>query len=1435
MSRNYGTGVSRVLDVDSRQFTNVIFQQGRPPLDGEFTMLADLTEDWRRIHVLRGCPSGVLSNVTNTEGDFITDNSWSNWFRLGQQKTGETKAVVWVCVNGWIIPVTGTGTGTPPGSPNDSDTWNKITLDPPPSNSGDSRIDFVFLEVWLAKVAPNPSTVNKPGASTLYRYGNVEGGYSYISDDIQDPALGFETTQRVQLQYRIRVVSGLIGLTSYPDGFDPAVVKAWGSAAADTSYTFENMRQELGDPGLWRAGDGTSNTLGTVDGYSYAVPICAVFRRNSVAWDGDPGQNLNGAFNRNPTATDRTGATTFSTAATLASALNDSDLSLSLVSATGIPLPLSPASAVTIKVDDEIMTYSVITGTTMTLTNRGFLDTKAENHLAGATVEVLAGRPDELFSDQIASTDILDLRHTVNPNGFDYNSMLHQGLDKLLRGEMRGNWKRSGGGPQGPFVFYQDKISASAAALGVTLLDAPDGHRTVYSDASMIQVMEFIAKAPPAQSTSEDVSVAWGLGLSGTADNSGGSTGLYNPGDTITIPVAQLKNSMPGVDSDQLQFLSGTGAVAIRIDGSDEFLVEGTDYSVTAVTGPSDDLTITLESGFPASVDKNLYITFHVLWGPGRGISRRPDLVHSVSYLSGNTNILLPQIGVPADNTPLPTSWAPLWSKYRDSVFNNLLPVTAPAYVDPGSKTVVLTPFRRVDLPDEFRTLDGSYVNWNTGSVAASGTDGITNGTTDFNSALANFGSGGDDIDTGDVIVISSGAAVGFYYVASRTDDNNLVLDRNAPAATSTYTIYRTQGLMPLDDTSGTSKWSITDPLELFSSRNDPAPATKNIYVQMPRKLIPGWGAVHVPIIHTDNTVWDEGINFLVFTEKGDKSAGPNSEKNFVPFSNGTFSYAAFSTVDLDSYPSSATYNTKYVSASLPYAGMRKYTDTRSLGREGLELPPFYGIARLFAVYEAQDYITNRSAYDPTSRALDTGGATNLLRQSFDGPVFWIEIDEDGDSTFILNAEVIDIAKSPNAIASFAAGDYVIEASIFGFDRGTFSLDSNPRLVLTRERLSGEADSGTRANNFGAGSSASVDTPNLVIPAPAFSSDEIAINYSRTPYQGDAWGSQTVQQDIQHKQGPLLTSTLYQLLSTELDEANLTRPNQKAVEVLASRSFLTTLGSGRLSGDLASSTYDFRNVGYENTSSPPTSALDPRPTLAIPALSSTYASAIGTAYHGCIERLPLGAGWRDKDFRGDFVSGASAQGQVSSPFVYTDSYGPGTLSSSIAVESSYEAAGLLIGTSSLSSGQPGEVVVQVDGEQGNYGLLVNYRTNRGGSGFTAFPPNPGGEFALAFPTAGPSPSYPKVLAGSAYLVRNTVTSIGSTEVSAGSELMLLVVTHGTQLDASSDQNLVIQCGTNGTGESYAAADLYRLPGHPLVSDNVRSHTDPASISLARKS
>lgn len=1519
MTDNFGTGVSRVLDPQQTGYTQVIWQQGKPPTDHELNLMQQLDTDWRKQFVLRNTPSGWLGNETNPSKDFATNPNWSNWFQFGPQRDGEKKAIMWAAVNGWLIPVSGTKTGTPPGSPNNSDTWNKITLDPPPSNSGDFRADFVFLEVWQARIPPSPSTSNKPSSSAVYRYGNVEGGFSYLSDDIQDPALGFETTQRVQLQHRIRVVKGLIGLSTFPDGFDTSVVKAQGAATAATSYSFTNMREELGDPGLWRAGDGTANALGTVDGYVYAIPLCVVFRRNSVAWAGDPSQNLNGGFNRNPTATDRTGVKTFSTTPVLQSALSESATSLTLISATDIPLPAAPSSPVLIQIGDELMTYggsgTAISGNTVSNLVRGVNGTKAEVHPVGSVVRVISGRPDGLFSDQIASTDILDLRHVVNPNGFDYTTLLTSNLDKLLKGQLRANWKRTGGGPQGTFVTYQDRISASAAGLGVTKVDSPDNIRMVYSDAAVQQRIEVIctpfsgAVVPPAV---QPVSTTWSLSLSATTSRQrtadqwdtelSDGDGL---GDRIVLSVAQFKNTVSGSDGDQVRLLNevsaegstgvstgntvftdtgnmssvhagdtlvifsgsakgtyhvlssgnntvtvdqnipaaagvtyvvrrGRGSLEIHVDGQEAPLAPHR-YKVSPSNPTySDDLTVEFVGAgdpFPltATTGKNVYITAHVQYGSGRGVSRRPDSLHSILLVNPNSDLMTQQHGVTSSTLPsLRTAWAPLWSKYRGDTYKSLLPVTAEAYADLGSKTVILSPFRRVAFPSSMMSVDGSAANPYSTAITT-GTVGSSSGTT-FTDATKDFVALG--VTVNDTLIINSGSTIGMYRVTGSVATTSFDVDRVIPTGSNiVYEVRHAQGVMPLNKLDGvTPKWTTTDPLGLFSGTSEGAAATKNFYVSLPRHLVPSWGAVHVPVLPNNGTVFHKGINFMLQSREGLNTGVTDADHNraFINYTNGTQSYAAMSTGNFSGVsvvPS--TYNSTFTFGGNTFAGARFFTDQRGLGRKGIELPPFYGIARVFGVYEANDYKANGSAFNPSTREVTGGGAKNLLKTNFTGPTFWIEIDDDGDSTFILNADVLDLTKSPTPIASFASAHYVVEASVFGFDRGSFDLNKPFRLVLSRNR--NVANSGTRSNNVTA-----VPGPTAIIPAPMTASDTALVNYSRTPYQGDPWGSQTSYVDVGYSPGPLSSAVAYQVVSSNLDLATLTRPNQKPVEVLASIGFMTTLGTGRLSGDLVEfNEYDFRNVSYEDPADyPPTSGVAARPDYKMGALAGsgtvTTDMEVSSNYLGCTERLPLGALFKDKDFRGGRLSDIHR-----SAFVYTNDVGVGTGTGSLAQSSGLEQSEVILDTATLSPGLPGDVLVHVDGETGNYALLTNFRTYRGGSAFVGSGQRPGGEVYATYEDIAGTGRGTRALIGRAYLVRNAPTDVGANEASAGDELMLLVVTTAAEV-SNSGQMAQVLIGTNGSGEGYSAADLYRIEGHPIASNHVRYEVSPESITLPNR-
>ena len=155
------------------------------------------------------------------------------------------------------------------------------------------------------------ASLGKPNSSTIWKYGNVKYGSTNITDDLEDPAIGFETTERVQVQYRLRVFGQGVGLGAgvaldvYPDGLDdPNILGQGASTSPVGGLQWTNMREALGDPSLWRAGDGDpNNSLGTVDGYSYAIPVCAVFRRNNnvyTAVNGAGNPNQNGGFERTP-------------------------------------------------------------------------------------------------------------------------------------------------------------------------------------------------------------------------------------------------------------------------------------------------------------------------------------------------------------------------------------------------------------------------------------------------------------------------------------------------------------------------------------------------------------------------------------------------------------------------------------------------------------------------------------------------------------------------------------------------------------------------------------------------------------------------------------------------------------------------------------------------------------------------------------------------------------------------------------------------------------------------------------------------------------------------------------------------------------------------------------------------------------------------------
>jgi hypothetical protein len=190
-------------------------------------------------------------------------------------------------VNGWMITLHNIQANSAPSAFGTD--YLAIKLNPSPLALG--RFDLVFLEVWREEVVDT---------DTLYPHGNVQTGTTAITNDIKDSREAQGTVNSaIQIRSRIRVVDG-VDYETYPFGIDhTAVVKAQGGAGSVSTYTFANAGASTGDYGLWVAGDGddTSRTdLNSVDGYSYAIPIAIVRRRNSTAYNLTT--NTNGALNQ---------------------------------------------------------------------------------------------------------------------------------------------------------------------------------------------------------------------------------------------------------------------------------------------------------------------------------------------------------------------------------------------------------------------------------------------------------------------------------------------------------------------------------------------------------------------------------------------------------------------------------------------------------------------------------------------------------------------------------------------------------------------------------------------------------------------------------------------------------------------------------------------------------------------------------------------------------------------------------------------------------------------------------------------------------------------------------------------------------------------------------------------------------------------------------
>lgn len=666
MSESFGPGVTRTLSAFARQFTAVVWQYDKPPLDSELNLMSQI--DWDNLSnlVRSQAHSGFFLDPTRCLEDYETNPLWTNQFVLSPRSVvdavGEAEPTLLACVNGWVFPVAGTDI-LAPGSPDD--TANRIRLNPPPTT--DNRTDFVFLEVWRTLVSPNPSTTNKPSAGYLWKYGNTQYGGTNIVDDLEDPSVMYETTKRVQLQYRIRVVGSgdalgtSVDLITYPDGLTDPQIRARGTAPTDTSFVFSNMRQELGDPSLWRAGDGDpTNSLGTIDGYVYAIPISAVFRRNAasftaISFSGNPNQN--GSVDRTPSShflpDPRSGARALLQARLTAALDPGVTGSVAITNLVGsgledtrlFPFPSSVRFLVVGEgIDEELIcidSVDPIGGTIFIDVNgrgRGGsgattpIGTAGKRHPAGTPIRLYNTNPSGLYADEVARQDILDMRRSVTFGEWDYGQLLQHSLSSVVQNNLKTTFKKSGTGGDTTGVVTTE-VSYLHSPLAIPVLppnqvapvDGPDGIRTVWSDSASVQRDTSVILDPTApinngfiDSFDTNLSQNWSVSADfqphGFLNDLGASTGWTN-GSTIFLHIGGSNGSNGaryGLQGGQksVRFLAPYEA---WLPNSDPTLGQQTPWRLRFLGGPSGN------AATPSSVVANGYIAGKMTNPPGFG------------------------------------------------------------------------------------------------------------------------------------------------------------------------------------------------------------------------------------------------------------------------------------------------------------------------------------------------------------------------------------------------------------------------------------------------------------------------------------------------------------------------------------------------------------------------------------------------------------------------------------------------------------------------------------------------------------------------------------------------------------------------------------------------------------------------------------------------
>ena len=400
----------------SKNYTEVKFGADAPLLEVELNELQQIQNNARAELVRQSIHSGFTSLAT------IGYLTTANQIKLNEESVA--------FVNGYEIKI-------PAGT--------VITLPAPPTFG--TRDDLVFLEAWFEEIDSTKDTA------------------------IKDSRIGQETSRRIKLNWRIRTVAGVDFNTLVNDGFTRSD-QWWDTSKSPTAQggnssplVFDNFKDHAiqlfrgadfkvsgfeflyfsDDKGLFVAGKGdqaSKDLLKTADGYVYAIPLFRVKRRNSGGYRED---NLNGALNIDVVNNEftvsentipETGGIYTVTVNPTANYPNAYDLIRvgQAYSDNGINTDdwafrvLEKLGNNKIKVQKlRYANYPLNWATWKLNLNYGYAD-----------FYILSGKhPEAKFANIIDKDDIIDLRHQVSLTGFNYQKLLEENFDKLLRGELQ--------------------------------------------------------------------------------------------------------------------------------------------------------------------------------------------------------------------------------------------------------------------------------------------------------------------------------------------------------------------------------------------------------------------------------------------------------------------------------------------------------------------------------------------------------------------------------------------------------------------------------------------------------------------------------------------------------------------------------------------------------------------------------------------------------------------------------------------------------------------------------------------------------------------------------------------------------------------------------------------------------------------------------------